>query len=327
MNAIKRVPSAHVLYSDITDPYINLAIEHYLFENLTADQPLLMLYHNEPSIIIGRAQNPWVECRFEQLTKMAIPVVRRQSGGGSVYHDQGNLNYTILTPKQLYDKRSNLQMLVGALAKLNIESYISKRNDLYVVDENNNQRKISGCAFREKKHKAFHHGTLLINADLNCIEHYLHHTGSNQIQTKAVSSVQSNVINLSEINPDADQMDYIQALRQTFASWFNVNDAIQTINHNDIKAISDINQKAQKLQSWAWFYGKTLPFQRTLWLKNNNAYCELTLKVKQGIIESYDLEQGHPHPWVVQYLNKMPGYEKFIHDCRNFIMSNCEYDF
>ncbi len=190
----------HIYISQCHDPYLNPTFENWLFQNKAQEHPILFLWQNKPSIIIGRAQNPWLECDLTELEKDSIDVIRRQSGGGTVYHDLGNLNYTFICPNTHYDKQKNLQTVIDALAQLDIKAQVSPRNDIIVKDKSGENKKVSGCAFRETKHKSFHHGTLLINTDTSNLIRYLHHKQDQGIDAKGVASVRSKVINLSELN-------------------------------------------------------------------------------------------------------------------------------
>ena len=151
-----------VLVSPFYDPYLNLALENYFFETLDPGQPLLFLYVNEPSVVIGRFQNPWIESRPSALGP--IHLVRRQSGGGTVYHDPGNVNFSFISTQEEYDKTANLEIICRIMEKAGVNLSINERHDL-TVNFKDEVYKVSGSAFRLKKDKVFHHGTLLITSD------------------------------------------------------------------------------------------------------------------------------------------------------------------
>ena len=115
-----------------TDPYWNLAVEDWLFHHCT-QLPALILWQNQPCVVIGRAQNPWRECNLDAMAEANIPLVRRQSGGGTVYHDLDNLNFTIISDMAQFSKTANLQIIQQALQTLGVTAHLNARNDLYVL--------------------------------------------------------------------------------------------------------------------------------------------------------------------------------------------------
>ncbi len=192
--------SLNISYSYLksTDPYENLAIENQILENLPNNSMHILLWVNRPCIVMGRFQNPLLECQIDRMIKDDILIVRRQSGGGCVYHDLGNLNYSFITNKEFHNKDNNHLILINALRSLNINSYSTKRVDLF-TEHDNLQKKFSGSAFKEKKDTAFHHGTLLINSDLDKLNYYLTPKDLS-VTSVSIDSVRSKVVNLSDLN-------------------------------------------------------------------------------------------------------------------------------
>ena len=139
------------------EPYRNLAVERYLLEHTPAGSVTLYLWQNKNTVVIGRNQNPWAECNMAQLRRDGGHLVRRLSGGGAVYHDSGNLNFTFLTDARTYNLARQLEVITGALKSLGINAGKSGRNDILV-----DGRKVSGNAFYTSGGKKYHHGTLLI---------------------------------------------------------------------------------------------------------------------------------------------------------------------
>ena len=125
--------SVSVFLSASQNPYQNLALEHVLLQTLTA--PALFLYVNQPCVVIGRAQNPWIEANLPFLKEQAMPLVRRQSGGGTVVHDLGNLNFSFISPKARYDKKLHLKIVLNALRALGIPAEMNARHDLILQDK------------------------------------------------------------------------------------------------------------------------------------------------------------------------------------------------
>lgn len=265
----------NIYISQSNNIYFNLALENWLFLEKLQDKKILFLWQNAPCVVIGRAQNPWLECNLESMKKDNIIMVRRQSGGGTVYHDFGNLNYTIISPKKDHDIKANLDLVCKAVQKLGIDVYANQRNDI-VVDHHDFTYKVSGSAFREKKDRAFHHGTLLINANTKKLYDYLHQPIDKSLDTKGVKSHRSKVINLAEINTDIQTQDITKAFLNSFSSV-----ELSLINEETpLENKQIITNEIESLKNWQWRFGKTLPFSKT-YIKDNE---EIKIKVESGII-------------------------------------------
>jgi len=303
-----------VFISNSQDPYFNLALEDYLFKKVLNHSPILFFYINQPSIIIGRAQNPWLECNLELMTQDKILLARRQSGGGAVYHDAGNLNFCVLSPISpinYFDKFLNLNLIKKSLGFFNIpEDLISigPRHDLWVNYKNINY-KFSGCAFRQSKNTAFHHGTLLLNTDLSALNNYLKPSelfkdikNINLENIKGVKSVRSPVLNLKEINPEIENRtpELIKKIAEVFAAHWDLSlDFVSPISlpscslgvgANLVFAQDQaeiIAQEVAHLQSFEWLYGKTLPFEITQnILDQENNLISVNLSIENGLIKN-----------------------------------------
>ncbi len=263
--------AVQVFISKVHNPYENLALEHYLFQSLTA--PALFLYVNTPSVVIGRAQNPWVEANLPFMQAQQIPLVRRQSGGGTVVHDLGNLNFSFISPKTHYDKKQNLQIILQALADLGVPATMNERHDLILQG-----KKISGSAFRETRDNCFHHGTLLIDADLPMLREALNAPPRN-IKTNAVPSVRSSVMNLRAFDPGLSLPAIQSQIIQAFAAHHQ--QSIEPIVLDP--AVLNHEQVAKELkvyQSQEWLYRKTLPFSEIINIDDR----AVTVFVENGLI-------------------------------------------
>ena len=181
--------------SDGLDPYRNLAIEQHLLETVEGGCCLLYLWQNANTVVIGRNQNAWAECRTTLLKNEGGHLARRLSGGGAVWHDTGNLNFTFLMRSEHYDLDRQLSVLQTACRLVGIETERSGRNDLLV-----NGRKFSGNAFYHHEGRSYHHGTLLVDVDTDRMSRYLSPSRA-KLTAKGVESVRARVINLREQNP------------------------------------------------------------------------------------------------------------------------------
>jgi len=186
-------------------PYANQALEKHLLELVQEDELILYLWQNRNTVVIGKNQNAWQECKVAELEADGGFLARRISGGGAVYHDLGNLNFTFLCRAEHYDVGRNLRIIVRALESLGIRAEISGRNDVTVEG-----RKISGNAFYEGR-ACFHHGTLLIGVDKERMSRYLQ-ASARKLASKGVSSVRSRVANLQEFCPGLNTGRMAEAL-------------------------------------------------------------------------------------------------------------------
>lgn len=161
-----------LLLSDSYDPWFSTAVEECIFRQMPATQRVLFLWRNADTVVIGRAQNPWKECNTRRMEEDHVRLARRSSGGGAVFHDLGNTCFTFMAGKPEYDKTVSTAIVLAALNSLGVTAEASGRNDL-VVKTDSGDRKVSGSAYRETMDRGFHHGTLLLNADLSRLANYL----------------------------------------------------------------------------------------------------------------------------------------------------------
>lgn len=175
------------------DPYVNLAVESYLLDNFLPDTITLFLWKNQQTVVIGTNQNPYSECNLESLLNEGGHLARRRTGGGAVYHDLGNLNFSFISDNNLYDVKRQMRVIQNALLNFNLETKVSGRNDITYQG-----RKFSGNAFAKTKFQSLHHGTILIKTDAERLQRYLK-VKQVKLHKHGVESVASRVINLSEV--------------------------------------------------------------------------------------------------------------------------------
>ncbi len=267
-----------------TDPYFNLAAEEYIFKNFNEDT--FMLWRNDPSVIVGKHQNTFAEVNHEFINKNGIHVVRRISGGGAVYHDHGNLNFTITgtgDQNSLVDFHKYTLPIIDVINKLGANVVIGNRNSLYI-----NGMKISGNAEHVYKQKVIHHGTILFNSNLENLNKAILPVDI-QYEDKAVKSLRSNVTNLSNYLPEHMGMeDFAEYI---ISEILNGNDGayMYTLTESDIIEINKLRQ--DKYSTWEWNYGYSPPFSFKARFSLNETSFLGTVKVRNGIIENITKEE------------------------------------
>ncbi|MCF7817726.1 MAG: lipoate--protein ligase [Kiritimatiellales bacterium] len=179
-----------ILQSSATDVYRNLAIEEYLMEHIADRGPVLFLWQSDCAVVMGKNQNPWRECRLDLMEAEGVPLARRISGGGTVYHDAGNLNYCVIVDRTHYREEQAYEMVFQALETMGIHAEKTGKSNLSV-----DGLKFSGNAFCFRKGRALHHGTLLLRTDLERLNRYLGPMFG-QIETHAIRSIPATVANL-----------------------------------------------------------------------------------------------------------------------------------
>jgi lipoate-protein ligase A len=234
------------------DPWYNLALEEHLFENAKNDEVTLFLWQNDNTVVIGRNQNPWRECGHNELEYDGGKLARRLSGGGAVYHDLGNLNFTFIAKENLFNIKKHLQVIIEAVKLFSINAEFSGRNDIVA-----NGRKFSGNAFYHDKDNCYHHGTLLVSSDITKLGKYLH-VNKEKIKSKGIESVEARVTNLSWINPDIDIYNLSESLEKSFEFVYSNTISKTAIFDGDISKFEKVYKKHA---SWKWRYGETPNFQ------------------------------------------------------------------
>jgi lipoate-protein ligase A len=265
-----------IIKSKSHNPWMNLALEEYLLDGITENEVILYLWQNDNTVVIGRNQNPWKECRHLNLEREGGRLARRLSGGGAVYHDLGNLNFTFLMKKKHYDLPKQLNVILQAVTGLGIKAELSRRNDLMV-----GEKKFSGSAYYFKQDSALHHGTILINSDLPKLSRYLR-VSQYEISSKAVDSVRTSVINLSEVSKELTVADVIRSLKESFVKYYpgNLKELDMEPNYYDIESLK------RKYSSWEWRFGKTPMFDVSINQRFSWGDVRLDFRVKNGSIDS-----------------------------------------
>lgn len=259
-----------------TDPYKNLALEEYFLHNVKNDECILYLWQNEKTVVVGRNQNPWKESRIKDLSNVGGRIVRRLSGGGAVYHDLGNLNFTFLLTKDNYNVDKQLKVITDAVNRLGIPAVKSGRNDITVEG-----KKFSGNAFYSLADKCYHHGTILVDVDMSSLSKYLN-VSKTKLKSKGVDSVKSRVINLTEYRPDLTIDSLIDQLIIAYGETYGL-EPIMIDSSSLLK--EKLSVGVEKFSSWEWNYGRKIEFGDSFERRFSWGDIELQLVVKGGIIK------------------------------------------
>lgn len=260
-----------------TDPALNLAVEETLLLDGAAG-PALFLWQNAHTVVIGRGQNAWKECRSQLLEEEGGTLVRRTTGGGAVYHDLGNLNFSFVMPRKQYDVARQLNVIRRAAASFGIQTEASGRNDIMISGSG---AKFSGNAFRLTQEAALHHGTILFDVDMQKLGRYLA-PSPEKLKAKGVESVRSRVGNLKELAPHMTIPTLKEALWAAYREEYGPAETLnwqETLDQQQIAALEARNR------SWDWVYGRTPRFDITLYNRFDWGQVEMLLSLKQAHVE------------------------------------------
>lgn len=269
------IRSLRVFQSGSLDPYYNLAVERQLLEQVAQGECILYLWQNQNTVVIGKNQNAWLECRTSLLEAEGGRLARRLSGGGAVFHDTGNLNFTFLVRDEDYDVDRQLSVIQRACALAGITAEKSGRNDLLAEG-----RKFSGNAFYHRSGHAYHHGTLMIDVDKDKLQRYLSPPKA-KLEAKGIASVRSRVVNLKELSPDLTCDKMRQFMAQAFEEVYGLPATPVALQEADYAAIEEYRKTNE---SWDFLYGAQLPFTFRCEGRFPWGGIELQLRAVGGII-------------------------------------------
>jgi len=275
------------------NPYENLAMEEYLFSKCEDDEVILYLWQNENTIVIGKNQNAWKECQIQKIEEDGAVVARRISGGGAVYHDLGNLNFTFLASKTNYNLQRQLNVILRGVQKMGIHAEPSGRNDILV-----DGYKFSGNAFHENKGRCYHHGTIMVDVKLGELNKYLN-VSLKKLESKGINSVRSRVANLVEYNPDLTIERLKEALREAFEEVYG--DSSRMMNEDELDR-EKIRLLYEKYASWDWVYGKKFDFQYEVSNRFDWGLVDIQFQVDSGKIKDVAVYSDSLVPEIIQSL-------------------------
>ncbi len=262
--------------SESHDAYENLATDEFFLNALRENDMIMYLYVNRSAVIFGRNQNPYAECNLNRLNADGVQPVRRVSGGGCVYHDCGNLNFSFICDKSIYDEHEQTGIIIDTLKNLGVDANVSGRNDIEI-----NGRKFSGNAYCSRGINKQRHGTLLINSDLTVFDKYLN-APAMKLAAKGVKSVRARVCNLSEFIDGLTVEKLSDALLKSYLSKYP--DAREYVfSDSDRRGISDI---LTRVKSREWIYGETPSFDYSIENRFSWGTTQIFLSIESGRISA-----------------------------------------
>ena len=273
------------ILNDSKDPTFNLALEEYVLKELDSDEDFVLLWQNANSVIIGRNQNTYEEVNPEVVKEQDVKVVRRITGGGAVYHDLGNLNFSFIT-KSLKDNLNNYKKftdpVIAALKEMGVEAEFQGRNDI-VVDG----KKISGNAQAYYKNKMLHHGTILYDANLAFVASVLN-VKQDKIQSKGIKSNRARVTNIKPLMEDPVDMEYFkEKLMNALLGKIDIKQNIYNLTEDDLNHIRTLQKT--KYQAWKWNYGESPTSSNIKEKRYPGGKLEIHFDLNQGKIENLKL--------------------------------------
>lgn len=288
-----------VFISQSRDIFTNLALEDWFYKNYDfTNHHILMFWQNDPCVVVGRHQNPWEEINMNNLLKRNICLARRNSGGGTVYHDPGNLNLTFFTCRYHYDRLYNLKLITKAINdEFGVELNVTPKFNITYKD-----KKISGTASKLGRNNTYHHCTILLNADKEALDDLMKKKQS-YIDSNATKSIPAEIMNLSETSDKITMESLISAIGWEYLKMDPVvlrddsehlgdQQGFQLINPTE-EWFPGLTQIYNDLRSWEWIYGKTPKFslKRSFPLLNSNKNdVNVKINVENGLVNGMNLE-------------------------------------
>lgn len=303
-----------ILYRPFTDPYLNIAAEEFFVKQ--ANEDMIMIWINEASVIIGKHQNAFAEINYPFVQKNKIPVIRRISGGGAVYHDTGNVNFTFIKKT---DKTNQVDfsrftsIIVKFIQSIGLEVNVSKRNSLFIGNQ-----KFSGHAEHIFHDRVLHHGTLLFNTDLATLQQSLN--PEKEYQGKAMASVRNDVTNIAPLLPES--IDIHQFIDR-FIFWLSENypeSRTFEIQEEELQAIQQLSESKYKTWNWNFGYSPEYNFKVNIPLKTGS--IPIIVKVKNGefiqVVPPADIIESK----LAELLNTMKGILHKEEEIYKFVEKN-----
>ncbi len=266
--------------SPCLNPYRNLAVEETLLDGIGDREVIMYLWRNEHTVVVGRNQNIWNECNVGRLKESGGFPARRLSGGGAVYHDAQNLNFTFLATKGNYSVARQTEVIRQAVKRLGLNAVRNGRNDICI-----DGRKFSGNAFCEKGDRCFHHGTIMIHTDVEEMNRFLN-VPAEKLLSKGVASVRSRVVNLSELNGAITVETMKRALFESFCAEYGLVPRIIADSDLDTTLVDRLEKR---YGSEEWLYNRAATFSCRVKERFDWGGVEMSFDVKDGEIRDISL--------------------------------------
>ena len=263
------------IISNRFDQFLNLAVEDWLFQHCEKESVVCYLWRNERTVVIGQNQNPYAECNVEMLEGEGGHLMRRTTGGGAVYHDVENLNFTFVAPAAMADTKRNFKVIADALATYGIKAEVSGRNDMTAEG-----RKFSGSAFHRNATTALHHGTIMIKTDIEALRRYLTPNVSKLLK-HGVKSVESRVVNLSEL-ADIAVENLTPRIVEAFEKEYGRKS--EMVDFGVMSRIEAVRQRRDFYASDDWRFGRWRDFKATCKGTFDWGIVEVSLLMDRGAV-------------------------------------------
>ena len=263
------------IISNSFEPFLNLAVEDWLFQHCEKESVVCYLWRNERTVVIGQNQNPYAECNVDMLEGEGGHLMRRTTGGGAVYHDVENLNFTFVAPAAVADIQRNFKVIADALATYGIKAEVSGRNDMTAEG-----RKFSGSAFHKNATTALHHGTIMIKTDIEALRRYLTPNVSKLLK-HGVKSVESRVVNLSEL-ADIAVENLTPRIVEAFEKEYGRKS--EMVDFGEMSKIEAVRQRRDFYASDDWRFGRWRDFKATCKGAFDWGIVEVSLLMDRGAV-------------------------------------------
>ena len=283
-----------LIISDRTYPFLNIAVENYMLSQPEKDVITMYLWKNHRTVVIGQNQNPYAECHVELLESEGGHLMRRRTGGGAVYHDDGNLNFSFVVPHEFYNVGKQMSVLQRTVESYGLHTEVSGRNDVVCYDKEGNARKFSGNAFNKGQYQHLHHGTILINGNMGDIQRYLNVKPA-KLQKHGVQSVRSRVVNLSEL-ADVTCENIVPRLVKAFEDVYA--DKAVEVPFQDYVNLPGVQQLCSSFEDDEWRFGRWRNFraQRKAQFDWGGVELGLDIDEEHSVIKQVDIATDCLHP-------------------------------
>jgi lipoate---protein ligase len=303
-----------IFYRPFTDPYLNIAAEEYLVKHAMED--ICMIWINEQSVIIGKHQNAFAEINYPYVRANKIPVIRRISGGGAVYHDTGNVNFSFIT-KTLKTNQVDFSRFTSIIAhfmqSIGIEINVSKRNSLFVGN-----LKFSGHAEHIFHDRVLHHGTILFDTNLEALQNSL--KPGKEYQGKAMASVRSNVCNIAPLLPESiDIHQFIEKMVIWLKNYYPGSKSYN-LQPDELDAIEQLSETKYKTWQWNFGYSPAYAFQAEIPLITGS--FPLNIRIENGKFVHIDLPPDSGNLELFKILESMTGLLHKEEEIAKFVENN-----